>query len=197
MAGDGQSDEIKPEIKLTERNKLILGIGQLLVKLFLPVLAAGGLGTGTYAAVAHHSDQQKVSTSYEQLAGRFNQTLEQLDQMRLRQVEHNEDLLRLRLALRELDDRLHTVERHRVVAVMKKNPVSSPTTHPTKKPPSDAVLKPDTDRDGIVDESPVALPRVAVDAVIDRPVTKTVPLPAFKTQRAPAKFDVAGQAPAK
>jgi len=195
MAGDKRPDEIKPEIKLTERNKLILGTGQLLVKLFLPVLAAGGLSTGTYAALAHHSDQQKVSTSYEQLAGKFNQTLEQLDQMRLRQVEHNEDLLRLRLALRELDDRLHTVERHHVVAI-KRNPVS-PTTRPTKKLPSDMVLKPDTDRDGVVDEPPAALPRVAVDAVIDRPVTKAVPLPAFKTQRAPAKFDVAGQAPAK
>jgi hypothetical protein len=166
---DVPAREPPPPRQVKERNKLILGLGQLLVKLALPVLAAGGAGTGTYAALSRHGDKQQVSTSYEQFAERFNRTLEQLDQMRLRQMENSEDQLKLRLALHEVDDRLRALE-HRSAVVA---PVARPP-----KPPKAGVTPP---------------PPTAMDDLLTKKAPKRAPLPAFKSQQAPVRFDLAIQ----
>lgn len=176
--------------EVKERNKLILGFGRLVVKLLLPLLAVGGVGTGTYAAISQRGDKQQVSTSYEQFAERFNRTLEQLDQMRLRQAEHNEDLLKLRLALHEVNDRLRTLETptHRPSHASKPPKLAKGGNSPTVAlPASRPAVTP-----------PASLPTVAkrwsvLDDLLAKKAAKPAPLPAFKAQRAPARFDMAAQ----
>lgn len=160
-----------------EKSRLILGLSKLAVKVLVPLLAAGGVGTGTYAALRQRDDKQQVSTSYEQIAARFNSTLDQLDQMRLRQAEHNEDMLRLRLALHEIDDRLRTVERRtRPMVAVAKPP----------KPPKGGVVSPPPPP-----PAPASQPKTSLEDLLTK--RHYPPLPAFKAQKAPVRFDLAAQ----